>query len=214
MPRFGIIGASGLLALVLGVSAAAHRPEPGESGDSVQSVLVRGAVLDEVTAGPVPGAIVQIGDLTTVATTRTDQAGEYRLASVPVGLVRVLVMKDRVGQTTLDTVLSGDTHVTVVLERFRFTLRGRVQDACQDGVPAARIVVLNGENRGRAAETGDTAAYELDDLITGSFTIRATAVGYRPVDRRVEFRTGEPIAVEDLVLPRDTAGCADMRQVG
>jgi hypothetical protein len=171
-------------------------------------------VLDEVTAGPVPGAIVQIGDLTNVATTRTDQAGEYQLASVPVGLVRVLVMKDLVGQTTLDTVLSGNAHVTVVLERFRFTLRGRVQDACQEGVPSVRIVVLDGENRGRAAETGDTAAYELDDLITGSFTIRAMAVGYRPVDRRVEFLTGEAVAVEDLVLPRETTGCADVRQVG
>ena len=68
-------------ALVLWAAVPVHAQE--ESGESVDSITVRGEVLSTFDGHPVPGVLVTLHDLWRI--TRTDELGYFEIPNVPVG---------------------------------------------------------------------------------------------------------------------------------
>jgi iron complex outermembrane receptor protein len=81
------------------------------------------------------------------------------------------------------------------------SLQGKVTTA--DGKPAEGITV-GIANKKWATATNQQGEYKLTGIKPGSYTIRVTAVGLKPVDRTVTLNDGE-ILVTDFILTEDHA---------
>jgi len=87
--------------------------------------------------------------------------------------------------------------LAVAQERGRIT--GTVTDARTDeGVPGANVVVAE---TGAGTTTERDGTFTLTDLAPGTYTVRATVVGYAARTKTVRVRTSEPVSVEFRLPP-------------
>lgn len=86
----------------------------------------------------------------------------------------------------------------------RGTLSGLVtEQGTLAAAPGARVDVVDGSNQGRSAQADGTGRYQLADLDTGTFTIRASASGFDAVSRSVTLAAS---LTSDFALRRTQAG--------
>jgi iron complex outermembrane receptor protein len=93
------------------------------------------------------------------------------------------------------------TGLQTVLMAQQGTLQGKVTTA--DGKPADGITV-GIVNKRWATATNEQGEYKLTGIKPGSYTIRVTAVGLKPVDKTVTLNDGE-ILVTDFILTENHA---------
>jgi len=194
----------------------AEQPGPGYAA-------LAGLVVDSITGVPLPGAVVTAvlasrrpGDPTAVEA-RTDDAGYYRLCTVPAG--REVRIQARFGQsaglTTTATLEPGSATIQdlVMLMSAEGTLAGKVMDyTSRAPLPGAVVSVVGTDAR----QVTDTAgAFVLDGLPPGRHLVTTEHLGYEPrtdsvtvfsqetVDIEIRLTT-EAIEVEGLVVTART----------
>ena len=130
---------------------------------------------------PVSGAIVEVLDGSTVATTTTTStAGTF---NVTTSAASVTLRVSSVGFETRSVVVTPPTTslVTITLGRPLHTLLGEVRDTLTLShlLAGARVEVVDGANSGKVAIANAAGKYRFDDLATSSpFHIRISAPGY------------------------------------
>lgn len=95
---------------------------------------------------------------------------------------------------------------TTLLAQQQSALQGKVTTA--DGQPADGITVTLANTK-KTTATNKQGEYKLTGVKPGSYTIRVTAIGLKPVDKTVTINEGE-IVVTDFVL---TENHADLQEV-
>lgn len=113
-------------------------------------------------------------------------------------------MKTKLGLTLLFILITGLQ--TVLLAQTQGSLQGKVTTA--DGQPADGITV-GLVNLKKTTATNKQGEYKLTGVKPGTYTIRVTAVGLKPVDKSITINEGE-IIVTDFVL---TENHADLQEV-
>ena len=82
-------------------------------------------------------------------------------------------------------------------------LGGTVTEADTE-LPLANVNLVLLET-GRSAASGPDGRFEIDDLAPGTYTLRATSLGYAPLSQSVAVRSGVRTAVSVVLAPDDEA---------
>lgn len=143
----------------------------GRANLSLQPTLLRGAVVDGLSQGPVPSAQVTVGSRTTVAAAD----GSFALRGLPAGPLAVEATAEGYVPTrrSLDR-WAADGSQPVQITLWPDGVHGTVQDAAT-GQPIAGAQVTLGAAQ---AQTDETGFFYLGDVEAGE--AMATAVGYLP----------------------------------
>jgi carboxypeptidase family protein len=199
-----------------------------QPADSVNGVVV-GTVRDVDDRSAAPGAAVEarwsvltFGGGAAArsemrATTRTDDEGRFRLCGVPAGIPLLL-------HATAGARASG--HVELEMPdrpvAFREITVSHRDSAAASGELAGTITRADGSavegalvgliGTGRSATTEATGAFRLTAIPTGTQTIEIRAIGYAPVRRSLEVRTGTVRL--DVELDRARVALAPVRVIG
>ena len=171
-------------------------------------VIADGAVegeLDDPTGLPVAGAhLVVVGgagaDVASGARrTTTDQAGRFRIGSLPPGKVALRVEADGFPVQALETPTETDLHLTIALGG---GLEGLVFDRLTgEPIAGAAITATGPGGQRRDAETPAGGRLSLVPLTAGAWHVRVTLTGYLPTSRTVDVPVGDwpgQVTVRDL----------------
>lgn len=109
----------------------------------------------------------------------------YRLVVLVIGLFAVGVPTLAAGQQTA-------------------AISGLISDQTGASVAGAKIELVSGVAVIRSAVTGSDGRYRLDGLQPGQYTVRVTAPGFQPMDRRMTVAASGPAAVADFRLAVQT----------
>lgn len=162
----------------------------GQAPVVVTDMVIRGKVLDAVTATPLAGATIQIIE-SPASNTSTDAAGAFSVSGLPAAAYTVKVAKLGYEQRQFSIPSSPGQAVdlgAVLLQKQSLTaaLTGVVKDASGNALKDVIITV------GTASVSTDTAGrYQLSGLPPGAASIAAQKVNYVTATATVNFEAGK-----------------------
>lgn len=148
----------------------------------IDTASVAGTITDSVAGTPIAGARVTLSGNSKVDTTQAD--GKYVFDKVATGTYSVTASALTYVSKTVSTVVSGTAAITanVALAKIAYaTVSGTVADsAAPTTMISGSIVSLRSGNATvKLDTTGADGKYSFDSVATGSYTVRATAVGFQ-----------------------------------
>jgi hypothetical protein len=172
------------------VTSAEQLPEPGRSVDVVLVLVPAGAVRGTVVDGddhPVAGAVVTVEGAPWITRRQTsDEAGAFRLATVPAEATSLVVVARGYRRATVALPTGGDANEVVVRVKLEAAppVQGEVVD--EDGTPvAARVVACEGQPTEEHVESNDQGAFE----------VPASAIGCQALAERDDAAPSDPAPV-------------------
>jgi hypothetical protein len=190
--RFTIVAAL-LLAVRCGGGSPAQ-PAPPSPPPAPARAALSGVILVSGTQTPAAGARVEIVEgVNQSATATADAEGRYRLENLLHGAFTVRAQATNFEPESRAVTLSGDQTLDFALRPAapppgpaRAVLAGTIVIAeTQAPAAGARVEVVEGVNEGAAATADAAGRYRFEDLLHGSFTIRAQATGFAPETQSV-----------------------------
>lgn len=132
-------------------------------------------------------ALYSDGNTRTVTQEATWSSGNTAVATVTAaGAVTFVALGEAEIRASFQEVF-GTTRVTVAPAPVqRRALTGRVIDGGRrDGLPNARVDILDGADAGRSTNAGADGSFTLDNIAEGTFTMRFSHTGFDPVQQPV-----------------------------
>ncbi len=165
--------------------------------------------LEQVAGSPVDAR--ESVDVTDAVVWTTSNAGTAVV-------VRGLVTSEEPGTATISATLhaGGETVTASVLvvvgddgasPQVAYDLSGAVRDVSNTAVPNVEVTLSDGQGGNRIAVTGQNGgrsegAFRFSPVLSGTYRLRATKSGYRPVERVVNVPDTSPLTLVLLSEPR------------
>ncbi|WP_342045359.1 carboxypeptidase regulatory-like domain-containing protein, partial [Bacillus sp. OTU530] len=184
---------------------------------------IQGQVTDAQTGTPIAGAgvvtVVQ-GSGVIVASTQTDQTGNYLLTGIAPGSYNVVISTDNfTSQTVSVNLAAGETEtVNVALTPNPATINGTVRDSVTGTVlPNALIQVFNSQGRFLASTLTDVnGQYAISGLPEGTISVQASAPNFASELTVITLTPGETETVDFALAsnPASLTGSVTDAQTG